>query len=137
MQLTDLPQSPLEIRNPSPIACEIVKQGVQTWKMYFEEEYSKDSVDVGFFFISPSQEVITLYFKLEFETTNNIAKYEALVLGTRAANDMKIEELSFFGDVEIILHQVRNIYQENHPRLRIYSNEVWDLIENFFLAFNI
>jgi len=35
------------------------------------------------------------------------------------------------------VHQVRNIYQANHPRLRTYRNEVWDLIDNFFLAFNI
>jgi ribonuclease HI len=35
---------------------------------------------------------------LEFETTNNVAEYEALVLGLREAKDMKIEELSVFGD---------------------------------------
>jgi ribonuclease HI len=78
-----------------------------------------------------------LSFKLEFETTNNIAEYEALVLGLRVAKDMKIEELSVFGDAKLIVHQVKNIYQAKHPRLRTYKNEVWDLIDNFFLAFNI
>jgi hypothetical protein len=58
-------------------------------------------------------------------------------LGLRAAKDMKIEELSVFGDAELIVHQVRNIYQAKHPRLKAYRNEVWDLIDNFFLAFNI
>jgi ribonuclease HI len=73
-------------------------------------------------FISPSQEVITLSFKLEFETMNNIVEYEALVLGLRATKDMKIDELSIFGDVEVIVHQIRNIYQAKHPRLRTYIN---------------
>jgi ribonuclease HI len=50
---------------------------------------------------------------------------------------MKIEELSAFGDAEMIANQVRNIYKENHPKIRTYMNEVWDLIDNFFLAFNI
>jgi ribonuclease HI len=37
--------------------------------------------------------VITLSYKLEFETTNNIEEYEALVLGLRAAKDMAIDRL--------------------------------------------
>jgi hypothetical protein len=44
LQLTDLPQPPLEIRKPSPIACETVKQGAQIWKMFFDGASSKDSV---------------------------------------------------------------------------------------------
>ena len=91
LHLTEFPQSPLEIKNQSPTRCETTRQGAQTWKMYFDGASSEDSVGVGVVFIYPSQEVITLSFKLEIETTNNIAKYEALVLGLRAAKDMKIE----------------------------------------------
>jgi ribonuclease HI len=58
-------------------------------------------------------------------------------LGLRAANDMKIEELSFFGDAKMIVHQVRNIYQTKHPILKDYKNYVWELIDNFFSTFNI
>jgi hypothetical protein len=42
-----------------------------------------------------------------------------------------------FGDAELIVHQIKNIYQAKHPRLRTYRNEVWDLVDSFFLAFNI
>jgi hypothetical protein len=78
-----------------------------------------------------------LSYKLEFVTTNNVAEYEALVLGLWAAKDMGIEELSMFGDDELIVHQIKNLYQAKHPRLRTYKNEVWDLVDSFFLAFNI
>jgi hypothetical protein len=37
----------------------------------------------------------------------------------------------------LIVHQVRNRYQDKHPRLRAYINEFWDLVDSFFLAFNI
>jgi ribonuclease HI len=117
--------------------CETPPQVTQVWKMYFDGEYSKESVGAGVVFISPSQEVISLSYKLEFETTNNVAEYEALFFGLRATKDIKIEELSVFGDAGLIVHQVRNMYQEKHPRLRTYRNEVWDLIDNFFLDFNI
>lgn len=50
---------------------------------------------------------------------------------------MNIEFLSVYGDSELVIRQVRNQCQAKHPRSRTYHNEVWDLIENFFLDFNI
>jgi hypothetical protein len=88
-------------------------------------------------FVSPCQETISLSYKLEFETTNNVAEYEALVLGLRVAKEMGIKEITMFGDVALIIQQVRNAYRAKHPQLRSYRNEVWDLIDNFFSAFNV
>jgi hypothetical protein len=58
-------------------------------------------------------------------------------LGLRVVKDMGIKELSIFEDVELIVHQIKNLYQTKHPRLRSYRNEVWDLVDSFFSAFNI
>jgi hypothetical protein len=66
-----------------------------------------------------------------------VAEYEALVLGLKAAKDLGIEDLVVFGDVELIVHQIKNLYQAKHLRLRTYRNEVWDIFDSFFLYFNI
>jgi hypothetical protein len=66
-----------------------------------------------------------------------VAEYETLVLGLRVAKEMGIQEVVVFGDAELIVQQIRNAYQVKHPRLRSYRNEVWDLIDSFFSAFNI
>jgi ribonuclease HI len=79
--------------------------------MYFDGSSSKEGFETGILLISPSQEVITLSYKLDFETTNNIVEYEALVLGLRAAKNMAIDCLTIFCDSEIIINQVKNIYQ--------------------------
>jgi hypothetical protein len=50
---------------------------------------------------------------------------------------MGIKEVEVFRDTELIIQQVRNAYWAKHPRLRGYINEVWDLIDSFFSAFNI
>jgi ribonuclease HI len=105
--------------------------------MFFDGASSKEGVGVGVVFVSPCQGTIPLSYKIEFEATNNVAEYEALVLGLRASKDMGIEELSVFGDAELIFHQINNIYQAKHPSLKTYINEVWDLVDSFFLAFNI
>jgi hypothetical protein len=89
----------------------LTDQQNKVWKMYFDGSSSKEGYGAGILLISPSQEVITLSYKLEFETTNNIVEYEALVLGLRAAKDMAIDCLAVFGDSELIINQVKNIYQ--------------------------
>jgi hypothetical protein len=87
--------------------------------------------------VSPAQEIISLSYKLEFEVTNYVAEYDALVLGLRAGREMGIQEVAVFGDAELVVQQIRNAYQAKHPRLRSYRNEVWDLVDSFFSAFNI
>jgi ribonuclease HI len=80
------------------------------WKMFFDGASSSIGAGVGVVFISPSQETISLSYKLEFEVTNNVAEYEALVLGLRAAKEMGIREMVVFGDAELIVQQVKSIY---------------------------
>jgi ribonuclease HI len=73
------------------------------WKMFFDGASSSIGAGAGVVFKSPSQETISLSYKLEFEVTNNVAEYEALVLGLRAAKEMGIREMAVFGDAELIV----------------------------------
>ena len=45
--------------------------------------------------------------------------------------------LWFFLCKKLVVQQVINLYQTKQPILKAYRNEVLDLIDNFFLAFNI
>jgi hypothetical protein len=55
------------------------------WKLYFDGASSREGAGAGVVLISPKPEVITLSYKLEFDTINNIVQYEALLLGLRVA----------------------------------------------------
>ena len=137
LQVTDEPETPLQIRKQLSLNQGIPSPTTFVWKMFFDGASSNIGAGAGVVFKSPSQETILLSYKLEFEVTNNVAEYEALVLGLRAAKEMGIREMVVFGDAELIVQQVKNVYQTKHPRLKNYRNEVWDLIDSFFLAFNI
>ena len=76
-------------------------------------------------------------YKLEFVTTNNTTEYEALLFGLRATKDMGIQQISVYGDTELVVQQVMKNYQVKQDLLKVYMNEVWDMIDNFFVAFNI
>jgi hypothetical protein len=79
------------------------KQNI-VWKMCFDGSSSKEGSGAGILLVSSSQEVINLSYKIEFETTNNIIEYEALVLGLRATKYMAIDCVTFFGDSELVVN---------------------------------
>ena len=76
---------------------------ISIWKMYFDGSSSREGSSAGIVLISPSNETITLSYKLEFQTTNNITKYEALILGLMVAKDLKIQVVNVFGDSELVI----------------------------------
>ena len=59
------------------------------------------------------------------------------MLGLRVAKDLGIQQISMYGDSELVVQQVSNNYQVKQDLLKVYMNEVWDMVENFFVAFNI
>lgn len=83
--------------------------------MFFDGASSSEGAGAGVVFISPCQEVMSLSYKMEFEATNNMAEYEDLVLGIRAAKEMGIEEIEIFRDAELIIQQVKKVYRANNP----------------------
>ena len=65
-------------------------------------------------------------FRLEFEATNNIVEYEALLLGLEIAKDVGIKMLSIKGDSDSVVSQVRSRFACKCESLRRYRNTIWD-----------
>jgi ribonuclease HI/transposase InsO family protein len=110
--------------------------GNQIWSLYFDGSKSKEGAGAGCIIIDPAGNKTLLACRLEFECTNNIAEYEALLQGLRKALDMNIQNLIVFGDSEIVVRQVRDSIHCLSPHLKSYQSEVWSLM-NKFSAFNI
>jgi ribonuclease HI len=53
----------------------------KVWKMYFDGASSKEGSGDDILFISPTKDYFSFSYKLNYETTNNVVEYEALVLG--------------------------------------------------------
>lgn len=74
--------------------------------MYFDGANSKEGNGVGVLLMSLAGSLIPLSFKLEFEATNNVEKYEALLIGLKAARNLDIEYLTMFGDSELVVNLI-------------------------------
>jgi ribonuclease HI len=75
----------------------------QIWSLYFDRSKSKEGAGVGCIIIDPSGNKTLIACRLEFECTNNTAKYEALLQGLRKSLDMSIQNLVVFGDSKIVV----------------------------------
>ena len=74
--------------------------------------------------------------RLEFEFTNNTAKYEAFIQGLYKAIGLNVKYLKVYGDSEIVIRQVRNTIHCFSGHLQNYQTLIQDLTTQF-LAFNI
>ena len=97
-----------------------------------EQQARKEiQVGAGIWIRSPIGEPKLLSYKLEFKCTNNVAEYEALILGLKALKDLQAQRISIQGDSELVIKQVQGSYQAKHPRLKSYKNLVLHLIKGF------
>jgi hypothetical protein len=67
LQLTDAPQPPIEIRKQSIASCEDPPPNTSIWKMFFDGACSKEGVGAGVVFISPTQGIVYLSYKLNLK----------------------------------------------------------------------
>ena len=63
--------------------------------------------------------------------TNNQAEYSALIFGLQSAIDHNIKELLVYGDSQLVINQMNNIYKVKHPYLIILYNQAKELTKQF------
>ena len=120
---------PLIMEFPDEHLCVIEEQPM--WKLYFDGSYTSHGSGAGILFVTPQGDYIPKSFKLGFLCTNNIAEYEALILGLRTAIQWNITELQVFGDSQLIIKQVLDEYQTKDDKLLPYKELVNRLKEHF------
>ena len=69
--------------------------------------------------------------RLCFDCTNNVAEYEACVMGLEAVIDLKIKILEVYGDSSLVIYQVRGDWDTRHPNLVPYRDYILRLFPSF------
>ena len=70
-------------------------------------------------------------YKLDFQCTNNIAEYEALLLGLHLLKDLVAKKISAQGDSELVIKKIKGDHSTKNPRLTEYRNATLDLLKTF------
>ncbi|KAJ9189416.1 hypothetical protein P3X46_000712, partial [Hevea brasiliensis] len=101
------------------------------WEMYFDGAVNLSGNGIGVVLISPDGKHFPIAVKLRFDCTNNVAEYEACVMGLQAAIEMKIRKLEVYGDSALIIYQVKGEWQTKDPKLIPYQKYLLELIKKF------
>ncbi|XP_040944227.1 uncharacterized protein [Gossypium hirsutum] len=62
---------------------------------------------IGAILVSPNGDYHPFTSKLDFDCTNNMAEYEACIMGIRAAIERKIKILEVYGDLALVIYQLK------------------------------
>ena len=101
------------------------------WKMYFDGASNALGRDMGIVLISPEGNHCPFTAKFSFDCTNNVAEYEACVMGLQAAIKKKIKKLTVYGDSVLVICQLNEEWETKDSKLVPYQEFIKGLIEQF------
>ncbi|KAJ6826863.1 uncharacterized protein M6B38_369495 [Iris pallida] len=113
------------------------------WQLYFDGASRvgpKGNIvsGVGIVLVSPDKMVIYRAYSLNEPCSNNVAEYNALLIGLQVAKQLDIEFLEAYGDSQLIVNQVRGTYEVRNSDLIPYHQVVIELVlsfKGFFIEF--
>ncbi|KAM1432434.1 hypothetical protein ACFXTO_014969 [Malus domestica] len=102
-----------------------------TWTMFFDGSARADGAGAGVVFMSPQRQVLPYSFQLSELCSNNVAEYQALILGLQMAINMEIAALEIYGDSKLIINQLLTEYEVRKDDLVPYFRLATQLLQRF------
>ncbi|XP_070050767.1 uncharacterized protein [Nicotiana tomentosiformis] len=99
--------------------------------MFFVGAVNFKGVGIGAVLVSEIGQHYPVSIKLRFPYINNMAEYEACILGLKLAIDMNIQELLVIGDSNLLVHQVLGEWATKNTKILPYLYYVQELMKRF------
>ncbi|XP_026396927.1 uncharacterized protein LOC113291631 [Papaver somniferum] len=105
----------------------------EIWLLYFDGSAtpSNDTGGAGFVLVSPSGEVFSHSFKMDFHFIKNSTEYEAFILGLSLAKQAGAKHLEIRGDSKLLVNQMNGKYSLKEVTLAPFRAEAQRLITHF------
>ncbi|KAG8478222.1 hypothetical protein CXB51_028151 [Gossypium anomalum] len=102
-----------------------------SWKLSFDGASNAVGNGIGAVLVSPNADYYPFTCKLDFDCTNNMAEYEACIMGLRAAIEQGIRTLEVYGDSALVIYQLRGEWEIRDLKLINYRKIILGLLEEF------
>ncbi|XP_041003985.1 uncharacterized protein Mb2253c-like [Juglans microcarpa x Juglans regia] len=119
VKFTDFPE---EVAN-APIG--------KPWQVFVGGSSCRTKGGVGVHIIGDSRHEHHYMVKLTAKTTNNEAKYEALVAGLSIAEALGVTEVKVKVDSQVVVNQVLGVYKMKSKNLKKYLQLAWEKRDQF------
>ena len=101
------------------------------WRMFFDGAKNLNGPDIGAVLILPTEQHYSVSAKLRFLCSNNMAEYEACILGIRRAIELDVQERLIIEDLDLLIHQVQGDWAMKNQKLIPYLECVHTLYKRF------
>ena len=102
-----------------------------SWKVYVDGAANHRGSGVGLVLMSPTRIIVEKSVRLGFSTTNNEAKYEALLVGIIVVQKMDGKVVEIFSDSRLVVSKVQGELEARDLRIQEYLNQVRHLQSEF------
>ncbi|PKI71982.1 hypothetical protein CRG98_007598 [Punica granatum] len=92
--------------------------------MYFDGAVNSTGSSIDVVLIAPEGRHFSVAAKIDFPYTNNVPEYEACILSSQAAIDLKFKELVVFGDSILIIFQTLKQWKTKDLQLVSYHESI-------------
>jgi hypothetical protein len=82
----------------------------EMWNMSFDGATSREGAGTGVWINPLNIGTKLCSYNLSFDCTNNMAEYEALILGLKTLKELGARRIIVHGDSELVINQVKGIY---------------------------
>ncbi|XP_070014953.1 uncharacterized protein [Nicotiana sylvestris] len=110
---------------------EVEKDENTNWKLFFDWDANMKGVGIGVVLISETGHHYHVTTQLHFYCTNNMAEYEACILGLRLAVDMGVQEVLVLRYSDLLVHQIQGEWETRDLKLISYRQCLQDLCHWF------
>ncbi|CAM8988114.1 unnamed protein product [Rhodiola kirilowii] len=101
------------------------------WQMFFDGAARRDGAGAGVVFVSPENHLLPFSFTLTQLCSNNMAEYQALLLGLQMARQISIDKMDIYGDSQLVINQVLGDYEVRKDDLIPYHRHATQLLSEF------
>ncbi|XP_052877183.1 uncharacterized protein LOC128283828 [Gossypium arboreum] len=100
--------------NEDPMCVATIEEGALKelpWKLNFDGASNAVGNRIRAVLVSPNGDHYPFTSKFDFDCTNNIAEYEACIMGVRVAIERKIRVLKVYGDSALVIYQLKGEWE--------------------------
>jgi ribonuclease HI len=101
------------------------------WVIYVDGSSTKKNGRVRILLITLDGEELSSSLRLEFRTTNNEAKYEAVIIGLKMALELGAEFVEVRSDSQVIMSHNRGKFEAKGEKMKRYLSKVHDMQSSF------
>lgn len=109
----------------------IEEEEEEMWSMKVDGSIGKSGCEAGIVLENKEELQLEHVVHFDFQATNNVAEYEALVAGLEIAKELGIKNLKVYTDSQLVANQAKGNYEIKEQNLKDYKELVVKLMKSF------